>query len=274
MNRSNDSSGTPTAVTLVMDPPGTTNDNTNWRFIKPLVTACASNPPAPTFAGLASVAPAIEAATLSWSSASGVPPLSYQVGEGTASGAESFLLNTNSLSVSVPLYPGSNSPITYFFVVNAINGCGEYDTNRVELSVQPLLNPNKSQVGDGIPNGWKQQYGLNPFNPYLANEDLDGTGFTVLQDYLAGTDPTNSTSYFHITSVARTNNDICVTWMMGPGRTNGLQLTSGDGSGSYNTNGFVDIFTVTNTVGTVTNYLDAGGATNVPARFYRVRVVR
>jgi hypothetical protein len=274
MNRTNDTNGAPTAVTLVMDPPGTTNDNTSWRFIKPLVTACATNQSAPMFAGLASVTPATEAATLSWSAASGVPPLVYEVREGTASGSESVLLDTNSLSVFVPLYPGSNSPITYFFIVKAIDGCGHYDTNQVELSVQPLLNPNKSQVGDGIPNGWKQRYGLNPFNPNLVNEDLDGTGFTVLQDYLVGIDPTNSATYFHITSVARTSNNISVTWMMGPGKTNGLQFTAGAGDGSYQTNSFADIFTVTNTVGSVTNYLDVGGATNQPARFYRVRLVQ
>jgi hypothetical protein len=49
--------------------------------------------------------------------------------------------------------------------------------------------------------------------------------------------------------------------------------TAGAPHGSYQTNGFADLFTVTNTVGTVTNYLDAGGATNTPARYYRVRLV-
>lgn len=48
-----------------------------------------------------------------------------------------------------------------------------------------------------------------------------------------------------------------------------LQFTSG---ASY-TNNFADLFTVTNTVGTVTNYLDVGTATNKPSRFYRVRLV-
>lgn len=44
-------------------------------------------------------------------------------------------------------------------------------------------------------------------------------------------------------------------------------------TGSYDTNNFTDIFTVTNTVGVVTNYLDVGAATNVPTRYYRVRLV-
>ena len=37
--------------------------------------------------------------------------------------------------------------------------------------------------------------------------------------------------------------------------------------------GFAAIFTATNTTGTTTNYLDSGAATNVPAFYYRVRLV-
>jgi len=54
-----------------------------------------------------------------------------------------------------------------------------------------------------------------------------------------------------------------------PGQTNELQVTPG---GTYSTNNFTRIFTVTNTVGSVTNYLDIGGATN-SSRYYRVRLV-
>jgi hypothetical protein len=62
--------------------------------------------------------------------------------------------------------------------------------------------------------------------------------------------------------------------MMGPGATNTLQATGGDGSGGYSTNGFTDIFIVTNNtaIGTITNYLDIGAATNAPARYYRARL--
>jgi hypothetical protein len=62
---------------------------------------------------------------------------------------------------------------------------------------------------------------------------------------------------------------------MAPGATNTLQAAAGGGSGGYSTNGFTDIFVVTNntTIGTVTNYLDLGAATNRPARYYRARLV-
>jgi hypothetical protein len=38
-------------------------------------------------------------------------------------------------------------------------------------------------------------------------------------------------------------------------------------------NNFTTIFTVTNTVGTTTNYLDVGAGTNNPACYYRIRLV-
>jgi glucose/arabinose dehydrogenase len=107
----------------------------------------------------------------------------------------------------------------------------------------------------------------------LVWKDSDGDGMPDDSETLAGTDPTNSASSFRITSVVRTGNDVSVSWMTGVGKTNALQAAAGDGSGGYSTNGFADIFTVTNTVGSVTNYLDSGGATNTPARYYRVRLV-
>ena len=67
-----------------------------------------------------------------------------------------------------------------------------------------------------------------------------------------------------ITAIAREGYDVRVTWMMGPGKTNALERTAG-AAGSFSNN-FAAIFTVT-------NYLDTGAATNVPAFYYRVRLV-
>lgn len=233
--------------------------------------------PGPAFAGVTNAAPAVEAATLTWDVASGTPPVIYNVFEATSSGAEDFgspVLTTNDLSALIaPLDPGSNSPITYFFVVRAVDGCGNSDSNTVELSLQPLLDPDKSQVGDGIANGWKQQYGFSAFDPAVAAADADGDGLSNLQEFLAGTDPTNAASAFRIASVLRMGADVLINWTTGIGKTNALQWTSGAGDGSYDTNNFADLFTVTNTTDTVTNYLDVGVATNFPARYYRVRLV-
>jgi hypothetical protein len=135
-----------------------------------------------------------------------------------------------------------------------------------------LLDPNADTDGDGIPNGYEQSHGLDPLNAADANLDPDGDGFSNLQEFLAGTDPTNNASYFHITSIVGTGNDVLINWMTGPGRTNALERSAGTAGGSYSNN-FATIFTVTNTVGTITNYLDVGAATNFPASYYRVRLV-
>jgi hypothetical protein len=43
---------------------------------------------------------------------------------------------------------------------------------------------------DGIPAWWKTQYGLNPNDPSLASKDLKGDGYTIIEKYLNGLDPT------------------------------------------------------------------------------------
>ena len=43
---------------------------------------------------------------------------------------------------------------------------------------------------DGIPLSWKKQYGLDTKDSDLANRDLKGDGYTVLEKYLDGLDPT------------------------------------------------------------------------------------
>ena len=59
-------------------------------------------------------------------------------------------------------------------------------------------------------------------------EDSDGDGVSNLQEYLAGTDPTNGASAFRILSVMPTNNDLLVSWVAGGGRTTGASPMSGN----------------------------------------------
>jgi len=226
---------------------------------------------APLFAGPGGVTPAINGATLSWSAASGgMAPLAYNVSEGTNSGGESALLGTNALSVFLPLFPGSNSAITYFFKVNATDGCSASDTNQVELSVQPLLDPDASQVGDGIPNSWKLQYGFNPFDPTVAAADPDGDGLSNLQEFELGTDPTDPTSPFHVTSVTMNGTDMLINWMSVGGMTNAVESASDPGATWSNISGNI----ILTGVGlTTTNYTDPGAATNYPANYYHIRLV-
>ncbi len=121
---------------------------------------------------------------------------------------------------------------------------------------------------------WQIQYFGSTTNPAAAaGVDADGDGQNNLAEFIAGTDPTNSASVLRITSIAVQGTNVLISWTTAAGKTNALQATSGNPGGGYATNGFADIFGVTNTVGTTTNYLDVGGATSVPARYYRVRLV-
>jgi len=48
---------------------------------------------------------------------------------------------------------------------------------------------------DGMPDWWELKHGLNPHDPADANADKDGDGYTNLEEYLNGTDPTKAVDY-------------------------------------------------------------------------------
>lgn len=127
---------------------------------------------------------------------------------------------------------------------------------------------------DGLPNSWTQQYFGHPTgqasDKSRAQDDPDGDGFTNLQEFQAGTDPTNSASAFRIISVAQEGDDIRVTWATAGGRTNLVQATS-DLEGGYSN--ISPNILITGSGDTTTNFVDAGGAANAPSRYYRIRLV-
>jgi PKD repeat protein len=123
---------------------------------------------------------------------------------------------------------------------------------------------------------WQIRYFGSTTNPAAAATlDTDGDGCNNLCEFLSGTDPTNSASYFHITSVLATGSDAVITWVTAWGRTNVVQTNGGSPDGSFTTN-FTDlsplIILPPGSGETVTNYTDPGGVTNTPFRYYRVRL--
>ena len=155
------------------------------------------------------------------------------------------------------------------------NGCGVFIRSGGTLIVSNVvLDPNLSALGDGIPNGWKQQYGFDPLDPAVANADPDGDGMSNLQEYLAGTDPTNSDSALRITSIVPQGDDILITWSAVTNESYIVQVTTNTLDGSF-TNAFLDLATVAVPAAppiTETNYLDVGALTNDWSRFYRIRL--
>jgi hypothetical protein len=151
-----------------------------------------------------------------------------------------------------------------------------YSGSNLVLSSLHILD----SVGDGIPNWWRQEFFGSPNNMTnnisCASCDPDGDGMNNLDEYLAGTDPTDSGSALAITGITREGNNVLVTWNTAGGHTNMLQVGSGGAGGVFNTNTFIDLppeIIVTGSGDATTNQLDVGGATNTPARYYRVRLV-
>ena len=50
--------------------------------------------------------------------------------------------------------------------------------------------PYKITNGDGIPDTWKIKYGIDPNGPSIANGDMNGDGYTNIEKYINGIDPT------------------------------------------------------------------------------------
>jgi polygalacturonase len=129
---------------------------------------------------------------------------------------------------------------------------------------------------------WQLQY-FNCTNlvdcPQAAGDaDPLGKGISNTNQFLVGLNPTNPASVFRITSVVTdVNSNVVITWAAAGPRTNAVQASSGDANGNYSPN-FVDITTppgiiIPDSGDVTTNYLDVGGATNLPSRYYRIRLV-
>ena len=73
-------------------------------------------------------------------------------------------------------------------------------TNDVTIDVTFM----PSTTISGIPLAWLSSYGITNKQDDIENMDLDGDGFTVLEEYVADTNPTNATSFFHPLLATRT----------------------------------------------------------------------
>jgi hypothetical protein len=107
------------------------------------------------------------------------------------------------------------------------------------------------------------------------NSDPDGDGMNNTAEYQAGTDPLDPHSTpFRSTAISRQGNDILITWTTQGGTTNRVQAAPEIVSGA-DSNSFSNLSPVVVPRGNYlasTNYLDIGGATNMPAKYYRVRL--
>jgi len=140
------------------------------------------------------------------------------------------------------------------------------------------VNPSADSVGDGIPDWWRALYfggdGTTTNSQSCATADPDGDGMSNFYEYLAGTIPTNGASALRITTVGREGSDMRVTWTVVTNKTYILQTSTNLVTDSFtNAANQVTILSVPGSPPiSLTNAVHYGGATNVPARFYRLRL--
>jgi PKD repeat protein len=167
---------------------------------------------------------------------------------------------------------------TYTVALTASNGFG----------TSMLVSNNVISVVTAL-QAWQLRY-FGCTNCAQAQPDVDssGTGMSNTNKFLAGFDPTNPAAYLHIISIVNTNtSDINVIYLgangdsnWSPGiasRTNVLEVAADMAGGNYSSNfasaNVTNILSGGTGTGIVTNMIDAGGATNTPSRYYRVRVL-
>ncbi len=94
---------------------------------------------------------------------------------------------------------------------------------------------------DGMPDEWEWQFGFNRTNSTDAAGDQDADGYFNVEEYIAGSNPTNPASYFTVDDIIATSqaNVVVVSFT---GRVYSLQFNEDVGTGSWsNITGQVDI---------------------------------
>lgn len=92
--------------------------------------------------------------------------------------------------ISEFIYPGDLAAGDHFIEVNALDTCGNVGSASSVVAVAP---PGDAD-GDGLPDDWEDVNGLSSSDGADALQDPDHDGMTSLQEFLAGTDPSNPES--------------------------------------------------------------------------------
>ncbi|NCC53000.1 MAG: hypothetical protein EOM20_17555, partial [Spartobacteria bacterium] len=158
---------------------------------------------------------------------------------------------TNGVSTGGPFGMPSN---TYTWVAVQTDG-----TFHVEFS--ELLATN------GVPQWWLAQFGWTNNFDAAALDDPDHDQAATWAEYVAGTNPTNTASVFHVDLATTNRPPVIISWPSVTGRLYTLEYTT-DASAPYSTLGAASNIPATPAWNTYTNT----GVTNAANLFYRVKV--
>lgn len=84
----------------------------------------------------------------------------------------------------------SGKPSTATGIIKSVDEVGGYPELRFSPSELLIDSDN-----DGMPDAWEVKYQLDPHNPADAATDSDGDGYTNIEEYLNGTNPTEKINY-------------------------------------------------------------------------------
>ena len=174
------------------------------------------------------------------------------------------LTNHVTLQILTPAAPASRTVVLKLMPLSSVANLGPLTTY-----THAIIPAGMDSDSDGLPDAWEWKY-AHDFTSLAPGADADHDGQSNLQEFLQGTDPTNNASAFRIVAITPAGNDIHLTWLAGGGKTNVVQALTGP-----LTNHFSDLsewIILPGSTDITTNYVDQGGATNTPARLYRIRL--
>jgi hypothetical protein len=156
------------------------------------------------------------ALSVSWAPIAGLNVASYEV---FADGATSPTAATTNVSWTMSgLSPNS----THYFQLDYVLA----DTRRSPISAATTNSTYGVYAWGGIPFDWMSYYFGNDISSWpSANADPDGDGATLLQEYLAGTNPTNAASVLRM-KLQSTPQGLFLNWNTVPGLIYQVQTSS------------------------------------------------